>query len=90
MTLEHVLHRTTVHTTAGWRPFVMKRALWRLVLVSLLAGAAVSSTASAQSQPAPPIAGVIGKVQSFTGSAHSTSRHLQASSTLRQAASHNL
>ena len=68
MTLEHVLHRTTVHTTAGWRPFVMKRALWRLVLVSLLAGAAVSSTASAQSQPAPPIAGVIGTVQSSTGS----------------------
>jgi hypothetical protein len=68
MTLEHLLHRTTVHLTAGWRPFVLKRALWRLVLVSLLAGPAVSSTASAQVQPAPPIAGVIGTVQSSSGS----------------------
>jgi hypothetical protein len=68
MTLEHVLHRTTVHATAGWRHFVMKRALWRLVLVSLLAGTAVSNMASAQGQPAPPIAGVIGTVQSAAGS----------------------
>jgi len=68
MTLEHLLHRTTVHMTAGWRLFVLKRALWRLVLVSLLAGPAVSSTASAQVQPAPPIAGVIGTVQSSSGS----------------------
>ena len=46
-----------------------KHPLLRLVFVTLLAAQATPNAVWAQAQAAPPIAGVIGKVQSFTGSA---------------------
>jgi len=45
----------------------MKHPLLRLVFMTLLAAQATPSTVLAQVQAAPPISGVIGKVQSFTG-----------------------
>jgi hypothetical protein len=46
----------------------MKHPLQRLVYVTLLAALATSHTVWAQAKAAPPISGVIGKLQSFTGS----------------------
>ena len=46
----------------------MKHPLQHLAYVTLLAAYATPSTVRAQVQAAPPISGVIGKVQSFTGS----------------------
>jgi hypothetical protein len=46
----------------------MKHPLLRLVFVTLLAAQATPSTVWAQVQAAPPISGVVGKLQSFTGS----------------------
>jgi hypothetical protein len=46
----------------------MKHPLLRLIFVTLLAAQATPSTVWAQGQAAPPISGVIGKIQSFTGS----------------------
>src|ERR1700690_1144812 len=46
----------------------MKHPLLRLVFVTLLAAQPTPSTVWAQVQAAPPIPGVIGKVQSFNGS----------------------
>ena len=45
----------------------MKHPLLRLIVVTLLAAQATPSTVWAQVQAAPPISGVIGKVQSFRG-----------------------
>src|SRR6478672_7567561 len=69
MPLEKVLHTVKLRTTGNWKDIFMKHPLLRLVFVSLLAALATPSTVSAQVQAAPPIPGVIGKVQSFTGSA---------------------
>jgi hypothetical protein len=68
MTLEKVLSTAKVRTTGSWKDIFMKHPLLRLVFVSLLAAQATPSTVWAQGQAAPPISGVIGKVQSFTGS----------------------
>jgi hypothetical protein len=68
MTLEKVLYTAKVRTTGSWKDIFMKHPLLRLVVVSLLAAQATPSTVWAQGQAAPPISGVIGKVQSFTGS----------------------
>jgi hypothetical protein len=46
----------------------MKLKTLHLAAVSLLAAQAIPNIASAQAEAAPPIAGVLGKVQSFTGS----------------------
>ena len=46
----------------------MKNPLLRLIVVTLLAAQATPATVWAQVQAAPPLSGVIGKVQSFTGS----------------------
>jgi hypothetical protein len=46
----------------------MKHPLLGIVFVTLLAAQVAANTVWAQVQPAPPISGVIGKVQSFTGS----------------------
>ena len=46
----------------------MKHPLQHLVYVALLAAPATASTVWAQVKTAPPISGVIGKLQSFTGS----------------------
>src|ERR1700686_4392374 len=68
MTFEKVLYTAKVSTTDSWKDIVMKHPLLRLVFVTLLAAQATPSTVWAQVQAAPPISGVIGKVQSFTGS----------------------
>jgi hypothetical protein len=68
MTLEKVLYTAKVRTTGSWEDIFMKRPLLRLLFVTLLAAQATPSTVWAQVQAAPPISGVIGKVQSFTGS----------------------
>ncbi len=47
---------------------VQKHPLLRLAAISLLAAQAIPNIAWAQTQPAPPLSGVLGKVQSFTGS----------------------
>src|SRR5580692_2787344 len=69
MTLEKVLYAAKVRTTGRWKDIFMKHPLLRLIFVTLLAAQATPSTVWAQVQAAPPISGVIGKVQSFTGSA---------------------
>src|SRR5476649_52992 len=68
MTLEKVLYTAKVRTTGSWKDIFMKHPLLRLVFVTLLASQATPRTVWAQVQVAPPISGVIGKVQSFTGS----------------------
>ena len=47
---------------------VQKHPLLHLAALSLLATQVIPNIALAQAQPAPPISGVLGKVQSFTGS----------------------
>jgi len=68
MTLEKVLYPAKVRTTGIWEVIFIKHPLLRLVFVTLLAAQATPSTVWAQVLAAPPISGVIGKVQSFTGS----------------------
>jgi hypothetical protein len=45
-----------------------KHPLLHLAAISLMAAQAIPNIASAQAQAAPPLSGVLGKVQSFTGS----------------------
>ena len=68
MTLEKVLYTAKVRTTGSWKGIFMKHPLLRLVFVTLVAVQATPNIVWAQVQVAPPISGVIGKVQSFTGS----------------------
>src|SRR5882762_2331814 len=68
MTVEKVSYTAKVRTTGSWKDIFMKHLLLRLVFVALLAAQATPSTVWAQVQAAHPIPGVIGKVQSFTGS----------------------
>ena len=68
MTLEKELYTAKSRTTGSCKDIFMKHPLLRLVFVTLLAAQATPSTVWAQVQAAPPIPGVIGKVQSFTGS----------------------
>src|SRR5438445_8425582 len=68
MTLKKALYAAKVRTTDSWKDSFMKRPMLRLAFVTLLAAQATPSTVWAQVQAAPPISGVIGKVQSFTGS----------------------
>src|SRR5438445_926639 len=67
MIVEKVLYTAKGRTTGSWKDIFMKHSLLRLVFVILLAAQAAPSAACAQVQAAPPIPGVIGKVQSFTG-----------------------
>ena len=67
MTLERVRYTAKVRSTGSWKDIFMKHPLLRLVFMTLLAAQATPSTVLAQVQAAPPISGVIGKVQSFTG-----------------------
>ena len=67
MIVEKVLYTAKGRTTGSWKDIFMKHSLLRLVLVTLLAAQAAPNAAWAQVQVAPPIPGVIGKVQSFTG-----------------------
>src|SRR6202047_3004274 len=68
MTLEKELYTAKIRTTGSCKDILMKHPLLRLVFVTLLAAQATPSRGWAQVQAAPPISGVIGKVQSFTGS----------------------
>jgi hypothetical protein len=68
MTLGKVLYPTRVHIRCGWKNVLMMHPLLRIVFISLLAAQATPNTARAQVKAVPPISGVIGKVQSFTGS----------------------
>jgi hypothetical protein len=68
MTLEKALYTAKVCTAGSWKDTFIKHPLLRLVFVTLLAAQAAPNAAWAQVQAAPPIPGVIGKVQSFTGS----------------------
>jgi|SRR3984957_3721261 len=67
MTFEKVLCSAKVCTTGSWKGIFVTHRLLRLVFVALLAAPAVPSTVWAQVQSAPPIEGVIGKLQSFDG-----------------------
>jgi hypothetical protein len=68
MTLEKMLYTAKVCTTGSWKDTFIKHPLLRLVFVTLLAAQAAPNAAWAQVQAAPPIPGVIGKVESFTSS----------------------
>src|SRR6266481_4679276 len=68
MPLEKVLYPTRVHIRGGWKNVLLRHPLSRIVFISMLAAQATPSTVRAQVNAAPPISGVIGKVQSFTGS----------------------
>src|SRR3989442_9112280 len=68
MTVEQVLYTAKVRAAGSWKDILRKHALLLLVPISLLAAQAAPNTAWAQVEAAPPISGVIGKVQSFTGS----------------------
>jgi hypothetical protein len=68
MTLEKVLYTTKVRTTGSWKDIFMAHPLLRLIFVTLLAAQAAPIAVWAQVQAATPISGVIGKVQSLTGS----------------------
>src|SRR5438552_16261698 len=67
MIVEKVLYTAKGRTTGSWKDSFMKHSLLSLVFVILLAEQAAPNAAWAQVQVAPPIPGVIGKVQSFTG-----------------------
>src|SRR5437667_10119788 len=67
MIVEKVLYTAKGRTTGSWKDIFMKHSLLRLVFVILLAAQAAPNAAWAQVQVPPPIPGVIGKVQSFTG-----------------------
>src|SRR5467141_3333594 len=66
MTLEKMLYPTRVHITGRWKKVLMMRPLLRIVFISLLAAQATPNTVLAQVKAAPPLSGVIGKVQSVT------------------------
>jgi len=68
MTLKKVLYRTRVRITDSWKKAFMMHPLFRVVFISLLAAQATPNTVWAQVKAAPPLSGVIGKVQSVTGS----------------------
>src|SRR6202795_750255 len=68
MTLEKECYSAKIRTMGSCKDIFMKHPLLRLVFVTLLAVQATPTTVWAQVQAAPPISGVIGKVQSFTGS----------------------
>src|SRR5437870_4427275 len=63
MKLKTVLREKTHSASA-----LTRHALLRVAAIFLLAVQAIPNIASAQVETAPPIAGVLGKVQSFTGS----------------------
>jgi hypothetical protein len=67
MTLEKVLFTAKLRTIGSWKSTFMKHPLLRLAVVTFLAAPVTPNTVFAQGKAAPPISGVIGKVQSFTG-----------------------
>src|ERR1700736_555745 len=68
MTLKKVLCPTGVNITDGWKKAFMMRPLLRIVFISLLAAQTIPNTVLAQVKAVAPLSGLIGKVQSVTGS----------------------
>ena len=68
MKLDTAFHTATVRNSGGWKNILTKHPLLHLVSIALLAVAATPNAVSAKVQAARPISGVIGKVQSSTGS----------------------
>src|SRR6202049_3573190 len=69
MILEKVSYTAKVRGTRDRKGFLMKhRSLYPVLFCLLLAAQSAPNTVLAQVKTAPPISGIIGKVQSFTGS----------------------
>src|SRR5260221_2010196 len=68
MTLRKVLYRTRVRITDSWKKAFMMHPLMRIIFISLLSAHATPNRVWAQVKAVPPLAGVIGKVQSVTDS----------------------
>ena len=68
MRLKTVLYTAKARGTSGCRDFLMKHRLLYLAFFLLQAAQAIPSTVWAQVEAAPPISGVVGQVQAFTGS----------------------
>src|SRR5467141_4618239 len=69
MILENISYTEKVRGTRDRKGFLMKhRSLYLALFCLLVAAQAAPNTVLAQAKTAPPISGVIGKVQSFTGS----------------------
>lgn len=66
MTLENLSYTTSDRIPGGWKDILMKQPLLHLVCIYLLAAPAIPTVVHAQVKAAPPISGVLGKVQSFT------------------------
>jgi hypothetical protein len=67
VTVEKMSYTARITTAGGWTNLVMRHPLLNLC-VSLLAILAIPNSIRAQGKAAPPIDGVIGKLQSFNGS----------------------
>jgi hypothetical protein len=67
MPFEKVLHTTKDRTPGSWKNIFMKHPMLRFTFVTLLAAQTTPNTVWAQANAAPPIDGVIGKLQSFDG-----------------------
>jgi hypothetical protein len=67
MYFEKVTRPAKAHTSAGWKNIVTRHPLLHLACIALLATQAIPNTVWAQTKAAPPIDGVIGKLQSFDG-----------------------
>jgi hypothetical protein len=68
MKLETVFHTATLRNSGGWKNILTKYPLLYLVCFSLLAVAATPNAIWAEMSTAPPLPGVLGTLQSFTGS----------------------
>jgi hypothetical protein len=66
VTPEQVQYTPEVHTTPGWKSLLMNNRLLHLAFVWLLTAEATPSMVCAQTNAAPPLSGVIGKVQSVS------------------------
>lgn len=67
MIVANVLDPAKRRNTVSWKDSVAKHPLLSLAVATLLAATATPAAVRAQAQAAPPRSGVIGKLQSFTG-----------------------
>jgi hypothetical protein len=67
MAFEKILYTDKARATGSWKNIFMKLPLRHLVYATLLAALTMPQAVSAQTKLAPPIDGVIGKLQSFDG-----------------------
>jgi hypothetical protein len=66
VTVEKVSYTASNRIAGGWKNILMNHPLLHLVCISLLAAQATPTAVQAQVKAAPPIPGVLGKLQSFT------------------------